>query len=120
MERDIRRDYDRSTNNGSFGKTNKQNRPENFVKALRNYSFKIQLVKFLADAFDDASYINILEKTVCITEDTNRNSYKILEDRMMKSKEIDMENSHEEADSKVNAYSHNIFIHLNLFFTFRL
>ncbi len=53
------------------------------------------------------------------TEDMNHYSYKFLEDRMMKSKEIDTENSHEEADSKVNAYTHNIFIHLDLFFTFR-
>jgi hypothetical protein len=100
LERDVRSDCDRSTNYGSFGK--KQKRPANFLKALRNDSFKIQLVKFLADAFEDDSYINILvEKTVYITEDTNCYSYKVLEDRIMKSKELHMENSHEEADSKV-------------------
>jgi hypothetical protein len=40
----------------------------------------------------------------------------------MKSKEIDMDNSHEEADSNedFNAHTYNIFIHLNLLFNFQM
>jgi hypothetical protein len=48
--------------------------------------------------------------------------YKVLEDRIMKSKEINMENFHEEADSKAyfNAHTYDIFLHLNLFFKFQM
>lgn len=102
MERDIRSNSDRSSNYCSFG--NKQKRPTNFLKSLRNDSFKREFVKYLVDAFSSDSLIDVLDdKTLYVTEDMTCFSYKVVDERIVRSIEIGMENSHEEADTKVSS-----------------
>lgn len=68
MERDRRGDCDRDDTFVISGPN--QKRPSDFLKALRNDSFKKQIVKFFIDFFCDDSFNNVIrEKTVRVTMD---------------------------------------------------
>ncbi|KZS20614.1 Uncharacterized protein APZ42_012648 [Daphnia magna] len=88
-ERDRRSDGDH-VEYGTIG--NKQRRPGNFLKTLRNDNFKSEFVKFLTTAFEEES---LSETCYC---------YKVVDGKIWKSTEGSMSSSHEEADTKIIAH----------------
>ncbi|KAI9565074.1 hypothetical protein GHT06_008824 [Daphnia sinensis] len=102
-ECDRRSDGDRSVEYGNIG--NKQRRPGNFLKTLRNDNFKRDFVKFLITAFEEESLSEIMRnKTLYMTEGSTCYCYKLVDGKILKSTEGSMSSSHEEADTKIIAH----------------
>ncbi len=79
-----------------------QQRPSDWLKALRNDSFKTELVKFFIDAFQDDSLAHIIaQKTLYVTCESLCYSFSVVEGRVERREEPSLYCIHEEADTRI-------------------
>ena len=107
MERDRRSQSDREVEFRISGPN--QKRPSDFLKALRNDSFKSELVKFFVDYFDDDSFSHIIgDKTVRVTIAATCYMFTASGDRILKEVDETLSSTHEEADTKMILHASTI------------
>lgn len=79
-----------------------QQRPTDFIKALRNDDFKKSLVEFLVESWKDDSFSVFMgNKIVYITHNENCYSFRVRDGKMAWKLEEDLCCQHEEADSRM-------------------
>ena len=100
IERDVRSGNDRDSRFEITGTG--QKRPNKWLEALRNDNFKIAINRFLVREWGDNKYAEVLkEKILYVTEDDHCYIFKTVNGVLLKYHEIDLYNTHEEADSKM-------------------
>ena len=107
-ERDIRaQGLDRHTAYEISGPV--QNRPNDFVGALRNNAFKQALIKFLVISWEDEANANIIQDLQIYATCGNQSfSFKSEGGKVRKVEEISLKSSHEEADSRMLFHAKSI------------
>ena len=76
-----------------------QKRPQNFIAALRNDSFKESLIRFLVSSWEDPFTAEILkDKTIFVTCDNRCFCYNVEDGQLQRNDETHLYSNHEEAD----------------------
>ena len=79
-----------------------QKRPNNWIQALRNASFKESFIKFLINSWKNDDFAHIWqEKTLFANSGDVCYSYKVVDGRVVKEMEVALHSDHEEADSQM-------------------
>jgi hypothetical protein len=79
-----------------------QKRPDEWLKSLRNDSFKNSLVEFLVQSWNDDSLVEILGNKIIFANHGDKvYSYKALNNQMIVREEVDYYSRHEEADTRM-------------------
>lgn len=86
-----------------------QKRPNDFLQNLQKYRFKDALVQFLANYLENNQFVGIIRnKKIFITVQDICYSYKVHQDKIIKTEEIDYQCYHEEADTRIIFHAHKV------------
>ena len=70
--------------------------------SLRNSNFKIELVRFLTEYWQDSQFTNIIDKKCIVMNSEDKcHSFKTWNGSVVRTEELSLYNTHEEADSRM-------------------